>query len=59
MSLKHNASKSDGFWWDFKKLKIRMSQNPSIYEMQKNPLAFDYHQILMNFKGSQLNTIGF
>ena len=61
LGLKHNTSKSHRFWWDFKKLKIRceIPQNPLFYKIQKNPSAFEYHQMLMDFKQSQLNTIGF
>ena len=61
LGFKYNASKSHEFWWDFKKLKIhgRISQNSSFYEIKENLLAFEYYQILMDFKQYQLNTIGF
>ena len=45
--FKDNSLKSHGFWWDFKKLKIHWTipQNPSLYEIRKNPIAFEYHHI--------------
>ena len=44
---------------NLKYTKLAIPQNPSGYEIQKKSTPFEYNQILVDFKQSQLNTIRF